>query len=348
MSKNKLRYVLLAVAAILVLALLYWIRPANGVLQAAAPLNNTTAPTSHSSTINILQATSLASGQQFKTGLENLPKSLQGTEVDGMFEVDEHGNLRITRYVRQTFDYFLSALGEEDLATILNRLRAYIADKLPPRAAAQASALLDTYIAYREALSKLPPVPDALNNLTAVRQQKQTIADLRSRYFDRNTTQAFFGDEEAYDEYTLSRLEILQNKNFTEAQKAEKIRQLQQQQPVALQEEIRAINQFQELNSLTRQWKQNKGTTEELRRIREQIVGPEAADRLEALDRETQQWDNRMNDYLGQRDQILNNTSLSTEGRQQLIALIRQKSFNTQELVRVDALERLHDQDALP
>ncbi len=56
-----------------------------------------------------------------------------------------------------------------------------------------------------------------------------------------------------------------------------------------------------------------------------------------------------MTDYLSQRDQILNNRSLSQEGQQQLIALMRQKTFNPQELVRVDALERIHDQSiAIP
>lgn len=346
MPKTKLIYALLAIATVLVIALLYWIRPASGVQQTVGPLKSSAAITTGQLTgENPLNPLSPA-GQQFKTGLENLPKSLQGTEVDGLLEVDENGNLRITRYVRQTFDYFLSALGEEDLPTILARLRAYFAYKLPPRAAAQASALLDTYIAYREALSKLPPIRDALNNLAAVRQQKQQIADLRSRYFDRITNQAFFGEEDAYDEYTLSRLEIQQDTKLTDVQKAAKIRQLQQQQPTEIQEEIKAINQFQTLNSLTEQWKQQHGTPEQLRKIREELVGPEATDRLEALDRETEQWNRRMTDYLSQRDQILNNRSLSQEGQQQLIALMRQKNFNPQELVRVDALERIHDQSS--
>ena len=78
----------------------------------------------------------------FVTGVENLPASLQGTEVDGALEADADGHLKINNAVRRTFDYFLSALGEEPLDTIVVRLRAYIRAQLPATAAAEAEKLL--------------------------------------------------------------------------------------------------------------------------------------------------------------------------------------------------------------
>ncbi|MCC0452966.1 lipase chaperone, partial [Pseudomonas aeruginosa] len=42
-----------------------------------------------------------------------LPTSFRGTSVDGSFSVDASGNLLITRDIRNLFDYFLSAVGEE-------------------------------------------------------------------------------------------------------------------------------------------------------------------------------------------------------------------------------------------
>lgn len=44
-----------------------------------------------------------------------LPTSFRGTSVDGSFSVDASGNLLITRDIRNLFDYFLSAVGEEPL-----------------------------------------------------------------------------------------------------------------------------------------------------------------------------------------------------------------------------------------
>lgn len=282
---------------------------------------------------------------RFTTGIEGIPKSLRDTEVDGALEVDENGNLKITRGVRQTFDYFLSAIGEEDLTTIIARIRAYIRHKLPAKAAGQAEQLLEAYINYREGLGRLPQVAgDPSQNLAAIRQQKQAVQALRSQYFDRAVIEAFFGDEDAYDNYTLARLEVMQDKSLSATEKAKRTAALLEQLPPDLKENVKTLNQYQELTTLTQDWKSRNGSPQELRAIREQIVGPEAATRLEALDRERAEWDSRMKDYLQERDAIMKNPSLSEQDRQQQAAAIRQQRFNQQEQVRVDALERIHDQ----
>lgn len=290
-------------------------------------------------------AQSRTAAGRFTTGLEGIPKSLRDTEVDGELAVDENGNLKITRGVRQTFDYFLSAIGEEDLATILARIRAYIRHKLPPKAAAQAEQLLESYIAYREGLGHLPQIQgDPTQNIASVRQQKQQVQALRTQYFSREVIDAFFGDEDAYDNYTLARIEIMQDKSLSATEKAKRSAALLDTLPPALKENVKTLNQYQELKSLEQDWKSRNGSPQELHAIREQLVGPEATERLEALDKERSEWDNRMQDYLQKRDDILKNTALSEEDRQKQVTTLRQQRFNQQEQVRVDALERIHDQ----
>ncbi len=282
---------------------------------------------------------------RFSTGLEGMPKSLQDTEVDGALEVDGNGNLVISRGVRQMFDYFLTAVGEEDLTTIIARIRAYIRHKLPPKAAAQAEKLLEAYISYRDGLGRLPQIQgDPTQNIAAVRQQKQAVQSLRSQYFDRVVIEAFFGDEDAYDNYTLARLEIMQDKSLSATEKARRTAALLDTLPPDLKDSIKTLNQYQELQTLEKDWKARGGTPQELRAIREQIVGPEATTRLEALDQERTEWDARMKDYLKEREAILKNAALSEQDRQQQVATMRQQRFNQQEQVRVDALERIHDQ----
>lgn len=291
----------------------------------------------------IAQSKSVAS--RFTTGLEGIPKSLRDTEVDGSLEVDANGNLKITRGVRQTFDYFLSAIGEEDLATILARIRAHIRHVLPAKAAAQAEQLLESYIAYREGLGHLQQVQgDPSQNIAAVRQQKQQVQALRTQYFSREVIDAFFGDEDAYDNYTLARIEIMQDKNLSATEKAKRSAALLDTLPPELKESVKTVNQYQELKSLEQDWKSRNGSPQELRAIREQLVGPEATERLETLDKERAEWDNRMTDYLQQRDEILKNAALSEDDRQKQVTTLRQQRFNQQEQVRVDALERIHDQ----
>lgn len=288
---------------------------------------------------------SLDAASRFTTGLEGMPKSLQDTEVDGALEVDANGNLKITKGVRQTFDYFLSAIGEEDLTTIIARIRAHIRHKLPAKAAAQAEKLLESYISYRDGLGRLPQVAgDPSLNIAAIRQQKLDVQNLRSQYFDREVITAFFGDEDAYDSYTLGRIEVMQDKSLSATEKAKRTAALLEQLPPDMKESVKTLNQYQELQALEKDWKGRSGSPQELRAIREQIVGPEAATRLEALDHERSEWDAKMTGYLQERETILKNPALSEQDRQQQVQTIRQQRFNQQEQVRVDALERIHDQ----
>ncbi len=284
---------------------------------------------------------------RFKTGTENMPKSLSDTEVDGALEVDAAGNLIISRSIRQVFDYFLSAIGEEDLTSIISRIRAYIRHKLPTKAAAQAEQILDSYLAYREALGHVPqvqPQGDAALNIPAIRQQKEAVQALRSKYLSREVSEAFFGDEDAYDRYTMARIEVMQDKSLSATEKARRTAELLNALPPALKESTETLNKYQELTTFTEEWKTRGGKPEELRAIREQIVGPEATVRLEALDQERAVWDGRMNEYLQQRDAILKNQALSEQDRQKQVNDIKQKSFDQQEQIRVDALETIHDQ----
>lgn len=281
----------------------------------------------------------------FTTGTESLPGSLQGTEVDGELEVDANGHLRITNGVRRVFDYFLSAVGEEPLESIIARIRAYIRHKLPAMAAAEAEQLLDSYLNYKRGLEAVQQVQatGATLDLDAVRRQMQQVQALRSQFFTPEVVAAFFGDEDVYDRYTLARLEVMQNKSLSPTQRAQQLAGLEDMLPPAMRESLKVVNQVQDLEALTQDWKRRGGTTAELRQIRESVVGPEAANRLEALDQERASWDQRMTAWYAERQAILGNASLSESDRQQQVAELRRQRFSEAERTRVESLEHMHD-----
>ncbi|MFZ5531472.1 MAG: lipase secretion chaperone [Pseudomonadota bacterium] len=286
----------------------------------------------------------------FATGLEGLPASLAGTEVDGGFEVDANGHLRITRGIRQTFDYFLSTIGEEPVGTILARIKAYIRHRLKEPAASEAERILAGYVAYKQALVALPqvtPQADGSLNLAAIQQQMAQVQGLRNQHLSQEVIQAFFGDEDAYDRYTVNRLQVLQDKGLSDRQRAQQLAMLQQQLPPAMQESLKIANSVQDLNALTADWKKRGGSARELRDIREALVGPEAAGRLEALDAENAEWERRLNGWLSQRDALLATSGLSDSDKQAQVAQLRSSLFNAQEQARVQALEGLHDRNRM-
>src|SRR5690625_4485414 len=84
--------------------------------------------------------------------LKTRPSSLQGTKVDGHVAADANGNLVISVGIREMFDYYLSTLGEENLASVKARIALYLEQRLPQKAALQAWDLLNRYLHYRKAM----------------------------------------------------------------------------------------------------------------------------------------------------------------------------------------------------
>lgn len=283
----------------------------------------------------------------FATGLEALPRSLRDTEVDGELKVDGQRHLRITRGVRNVFDYFLSARGEESPDTLLKRVRAYIRHKLPAVAAAEAERILDGYLAYQQGLAALPGLPPPGNgqiDIAAVRQQMQQVQALRLQFLAPDVIAAFFGDDDAYDDYTLARLDILQNSQLTPQARAQQLAAAEAQLPDALRESIKVTTRVQNLEALTQDWQKRGGSPAELRQIREQLVGAEATGRLETLDQQRATWDQRMSAWYGERAALLGNRSLGEADRQAQLDTLRAQRFTADERQRVESLEHLHDQ----
>lgn len=334
----KMKTGLLLLPAIALVPLLVWLAPESVAL-----------PTSKQAAGRALltgDASPTTTPVNFSTGLEGLPRSLRDTEVDGELAVDENGRLRITQGVRNVFDYFLSAVGEEPVETLLQRLRAYIRHQLPAAAAAEAEGILDGYIAYKKGLAHLqevaPPGNGALDT-AAVRRQLQQVQALRTQYLSPAVIAAFFESEDVYERYTLARLEILQNPKLSPQARAQQLSAAELQLPPALRESLKVVTQVQDLASLTEDWMARGGTPAELRQIREQLVGPEATSRLEALDRERAAWDQRMSAWNSERAAILGNRSLGEQDRETQLGALRAQRFTAEERPRVEALEQLHD-----
>jgi lipase chaperone LimK len=331
-------------AFIAMTALLVWWKMPTGQQQSTAV--QTTEIQSQADDVTIASAIIAASktpnsDQQFVTGLENLPASLHDTEVDGGFELDADGNLIITNRIRQLFDYFLSAQGEESLATIVQRLRAYIHNTLTGDAAAEAEQLLESYIGYLDDVAALDSsvTPGQPIDPAQLRAQKEQLAAIRAGRFDAVANEAFFAEEEAYDRYTLARLEVMQDENLSADERASRLAALENQLPPELQESMRDITRYQDLQTLTQEWQETDGNPANLQQMRENLIGREAAERLAKLDQERAEWQQRVDNWLREREAILSNTGVSEADKERQIDAVRNRLFNEQEQIRVRALE---------
>lgn len=286
---------------------------------------------------------------EFNTGLEQLPASLQGTEVDGGLRVDDNGNLIINHDIRRVFDYFLSTMGAESLEQIEQRLLAYIRHQLPAAAALQAEQLLEGYLALNRGLSALqaPEEPDdniALETNT-LRERLLSIQSLRRQYLPADVVDAFYADDDALDQLALGRMDIMEDPALSADQRTQALANLEQSLPPHLLRVMSELNKQQQLNTLTERLRDNGGSDADLYQLRDSFYGSEAADRLAQLDQSRQQWQTRTARWLSERDRLIAAQNIDEADRQHQIDRLRREYFEAHELNRVRVRESLHDQD---
>lgn len=278
----------------------------------------------------------LLKAQPATQGSPQLPMSFKGTQVDGQFRLDEAGNLLIGAELRHLFDYFLTAAGEEPLTNSIERLRRYIVAKLPEPAQSQASAVLTQYLNYKRQLLDLETTYSQTTDISALRQRLSAVQALRARVLEPAVHQAFFALDEAYDRFSLERLAIQADSALDSDAKGRAIDQLRARLPADLQELL--VPQLQsELREQTAALQAQGADAQQVRQLRQQLVGSEAAARLEALDRQREQWQQRVTVYRQERQRIEAARGLDDVERRSAIERLEAEQFDEGERLRLVA-----------
>ncbi|MGF1739883.1 lipase chaperone [Vibrio profundum] len=255
---------------------------------------------------------------------QSLPKltqahSQQDTHVD-------------TSSVRDTFEYFLTELGEADLNTIKQRFdtfnhNAHNQDELD---------LFKRYIAYRSALQSINSKHLDMLDVHAWQQIDEQLIQLQLKFFSPQEQQQLFAEENQLRSLALKRLELKQ-----QADSNDDFQQLWQQElnelPPELQESYRnasLLSQLQLTDSLDDQQRYLK---------QEQLVGAGAAIRLAALKDERTEFQHDLDNYFKQRQSIRSEKTSTIEEQVQAINELRRTTFSANQLRRVKALESIHD-----
>lgn len=335
---------------ILIIGLIVWLKPKNN------PENppQTSASFIQPPTENAPKLSNTVEPQA--PNLSSMPPSLQGTQVDGEIIIDEDKNLVVTAGLRQLFDYFLTAQGEEPLTTIYQRIQQYIKQRTPEPANSQVMRLYQNYIEYLHAMSLIEKKyqinwangQNIQMDLPKIAARQQEIQQLRQQHFDSNTIQAFFGDEDALLSYNLTLLQIQQNPNLSsheQQQMAEQAKEvyLSSITDPNLKNQLSYQANIEKLLQKTEQMKLQGASIEEINAMRRQYVNEDAVQRLAQLDEQEMAFDQRFKLYQQQRDTILQNHS-DHQQAQQDIQMLQQQMFNETEIKRLTGYEALHNQ----
>jgi len=278
-----------------------------------------------------------------------LPESLQGTDVDGELLLDANGNLIISHGLRNLFEYFLSAKNEEPLDVILGRLREYIHKQIPDEPAREAIAILDSYISYKKKLEEIESPEglqgEELGTLDAVRDALTRRMMLRRQMMTHDVVNAFFGDEEKYDQFNLQLIEIKQNSVLTHEAKDAEILELEKMLPESIQQMRQEERARSSREQTVDEMRKNGKSEEEIFEFRKNEMGEEAAQRWQKLEQEREIWNNKVDSFMEQRNTISSDPNLTPQEQKLAIDRLKFESFDESELKRIDVEERIRLQN---
>lgn len=238
---------------------------------------------------------------------------------------------------RDTFEYFLSGLGEKDIETLKKNFTAF--NEQQNRTVKIEEALFQQYIDYKTALFALErsTSTDATSVNSQLSAMHQKLLEIQRQFFTPEQQQALFGEENQLRELALKQQELKH-----QAQSPADYQQLWQdevnQLPPNLQESYRNASLLNRLE-LTKDM-----DTQSQFLIREELVGSEAAMRLTNLDQQRESFKQQVDEYLIEREQILLNTNNNQDDKRLAIQTLRELMFESNQYRRIQALESIHDQ----
>lgn len=336
MSKVKLG-IIFTLILILVIAIMIWLKPQNTLLN--QPQNH------QQSKLDLPDQSQYAKSQISEKHSQSFSSaSQQDTQINCQIRVDGANRLIVNEQTKDCFEYFITQYGEKTFEQIKTDFLAYIKISYKEPVLSQLSDLWSRYMQYRKQLGQLPPPTTSKEDAKYYREILKNIQNLRKKFFSDYEIQGLFGTQNTYDQYTVDRMEILDNKNLSPTEKAEKLKNLFSQLPEDWQENLKQLNQLEDLRKLTAEIKSRNGTAEEIHQMRTNLVGAAATQRLETLDTQRAEWKHRVNQYLTERESIMK-SSMSDSAKQSAVNQLRSQQFNNpQEQTRLQTFESVHDQ----
>ncbi len=324
MQKKKL-WLIFAVIIVVILGFLIWLAP-----NATVGSNHESIRSSAQNTTGLLPT---ASDLPHASGLPFVSNSQQDTEINCQLVLDQSNRLVVNEQTRNCFEYFITQYGEKNIDQIKQDFKAYIQQGYQEPALKQILDLWTRYLDYRVQLGSLKEPSLNKEDPEYYRKIFASMKTLRSQFFSDYEIEGLFGAENTYHEY----------QSLTEVQKAQKLKELFAQLPEDWKENLEQLSKLEDLRKLTSDIKARGGSAEEIRQMRQNLVGAEATVRLEKLDQDRNNWKSRVNTYLEQRDSILK-SNMSQDAQQQAIQKLRDQQFNnSQEQLRLGAFETTHD-----
>lgn len=227
------------------------------------------------------------------------------------------------------YDFALTSLGERSLEQIAANMKQDRQSDMP-------IGLFQTYMDYKEALGELAAPTTLTVTAADLEQLHLQLLELQNQYFTLSEAELLFTEENTLRQLAIEKAQLAESA-LSELDKAAILEQYIDELPDYIKKAERNNNLVTDLVSMDGLDQQQKLIT------RTQLVGEAAAHRLAELDEQRASFQTTFDNYITQRGALLNSQYLSDQEKEQQIASLREKTFPSNQLRRIEALERIHD-----
>jgi len=236
----------------------------------------------------------------------NLASSLTGTH-HGVHLKSRNQQLIVTASLKDLFDYYLSAAGEESTEEIDQRIQKELARQLQTEALAQAMNIWKHYLTYKKELvefdqqySAHSSQPEKSEQLELLQQRQLALIAVQDQIFGAKIAQILFDFDRQLDSHTLEKAALLAS-DLSAEQIEQRLINLSAQLPIEMVLNLQRNHQQKSLVEINQQ----EGLSAQQKyQQREQQVGAAAASRLQVLDEKRALWKAKMITFMQQKNQL--------------------------------------------
>ena len=273
------------------------------------------------------------------------PNSLSDVPIPSSLSIDQNGILIIDHNVKNLFEHYLSALGEEPLENVILRIKHDLNTQFNGAALDESVELLEGYLQYRNHLGVMKndyaqSHTGSTYELNAVKMMHQSVREARYSFFDKQAIDGLFSKEDEYDEYMVSRAEIVANSDLSPAEKTDSLSLLEASVPSWINQTTEKSERLASIRLASQSLQDSGATDSEIHKLRESAYGTEAANRLQELDQRRQQWKIKLGSYRIELNALLAGGNIA-EIDQQYLNELRAEHFSDAEITRIRAIDKL-------
>lgn len=281
----------------------------------------------------------------FEQFVERKPNSLQDVPSPSPLGLDQNGHLIVDMRVRNLFEHYLSAIGEEDLDSIILRIKYDLSSQLDKNSLDEALEVMTGYLQYRNYLGVLKndfaaDNSDRQYDLDAVRNTKLAARDARISFLSEAAIEGMFAQDDEYDDYMMARARVMADSALSPEEKVQQVAEITSLAPAWIAESYAPSQRFDSVRSQTKLLVDSGAGESEVYALRDQVYGAEAAERLSTLDARRADWQNKVDAYRVELDSLLAGSNLDELG-QDVLSSLRAQFFEGPELQRIAAIDKM-------